>query len=61
MVYKVRGQDDCQVTVGSEGEHTTAKQEGLESKSASHKSLGCNCERSKPKPPYKVTDSRKRI
>ncbi|KAB1276376.1 hypothetical protein Cadr_000008165 [Camelus dromedarius] len=44
VVYKVKGQDGCDSIGGRlRGKHTMAKQEGLESKRPSHKSLECKC------------------
>nr|XP_010969389.1 PREDICTED: uncharacterized protein LOC105081767 [Camelus bactrianus] len=61
VVYKVKGQDGCDSIGGRlRGKHTMAKQEGLESKRPSHKSLECNCEKSKTKVPYKATEVRGR-
>ncbi|CAD7694280.1 unnamed protein product [Nyctereutes procyonoides] len=51
VVCKVTGQDGQ-----FRGECTTAMQEGLESKRASHKSWERNCERWKTKVPYKVSN-----
>ncbi|XP_038290042.1 uncharacterized protein LOC100686198 isoform X11 [Canis lupus familiaris] len=51
VVCKVTGQDGR-----FRGECTTAMQEGLESKRASHKSWERNCQRWKTKVPYKVSN-----
>ncbi|XP_058580618.1 uncharacterized protein LOC131509158 [Neofelis nebulosa] len=51
MVYEVTGQDGR-----IQRECMMAMQKGLESKTASHKSWECNCERRKTKVPYKVSN-----
>ena len=61
VVYQLKRQDGCESTgVSLQRKHTMPKPEGLQSRRASHKSLECNCEKSKTKFPCKVTEIRGR-
>ena len=61
VVYQLKRQDGSENTgVTLRRKHTMPKPEGLEPRRPSHKPLECNCERSKTKFPYKVTEIRGR-